>query len=102
MTANDIETIVAALGTTTYAEMFIEYVRNSTWITPDEMPLVFHASKLAAQLDAAMGADDETKAAKDSAFLQAVERLHRRRPKPESAPTSTEIPGQSNLFEFLT
>ena len=76
MTTQTAETPATDDGLGGYAEMFEEYVAGSPWITPAELPLVFHLRKLCRQLDAS-GLD---KAAMSSAYLQAFARLDKRRP----------------------
>lgn len=80
----------------TYSEMFSEYLSAETaWIGSAELPLVHHIRKLCQQLDAA-GID---KAAMSSAYLQAVERLDKRRPR-KVAPADRD-PGQTDIFDFI-
>lgn len=86
---------------TTYVEMLDQYVKSQEWIGPGEAPLVFHARKLAAQLDAQIEGDGSTLAAKDSAYLQAIERLNKRRGGTVTVSTTGEMPGQSDVFDFL-
>lgn len=80
----------------TYSEMFAEYLgTESGWIGSAELPLVHHIRKLCEQLDAE-GLD---KAAMSSAYLQAVERLDKRRPR-KVAPADRD-PGQTDIFDFI-
>lgn len=80
----------------TYSEMFSEYLgTEKAWIGPAELPLVHHIKKLCQQLDEE-GLD---KAAMSSAYLQAVERLDKRRPRasrPADAPD-----WQSTIFDHI-
>lgn len=80
----------------TYSEMFAEYLGSETeWIGSAELPLVHHIKKLCQQLDA----DGLDKAAMSSAYLQAVERLDKRRPRssrPADAPD-----WQSTIFDHI-
>lgn len=84
----------------TYSQMFAEYVESQEWLkAPELMPLVFHARKLCRQLDTMIERDGTAQAAKDSAYLQAVERLHKRRPG--AAPADPGVPGQTDVFDFM-
>lgn len=74
MTSTDTE-IAADSGT--YRAMFEEYLAEQNWITPAERPLVHHITALCRQLDH-QGAS--ASAALSSSYLQAVERLDKRRP----------------------
>lgn len=80
----------------TYSEMFAEYLgTEKAWIRSAELPLVHHIKKLCQQLDA----DGLDKAAMSSAYLQAVERLDKRRPRatrPADQPN-----GQTSIFDFI-
>lgn len=85
----------------TYVEMFDEYLSEQDWITSAERPLVFHARKLCQQLDSAIAADDQTLAAKDGAYLQAVNNLAKRKPgaaKPAGGGADP-IPGQTSILD---
>lgn len=86
---------------TTYADMLRAYVASQSWITAAELPLVFHARKIAEQLDAALDAGGKVDAAKDSAYLQVIERLNKRRPTTTVPAEPSELEGQTDLFEFL-
>lgn len=90
----------------TYVAMFAEYLKEATWITAADKPLVFHARKVCAQLDRQIRAEGVTQAAKDSAYLQAVERLNKRRPGAAPTPardTSRDpLPGQESIFDELS
>lgn len=88
----------------TYAGMFAEYLAENSWITAADKPLVFHAKKLCRQLDSMIARAGETQAAKDSAYLQAVERLNRRRPGPApTGPTDPRdpLPGQQSIYDEM-
>lgn len=83
----------------TYAEMFEDYLADQRWITKAELPLVHHARRVAAMLDAA-GLD--APAASQGAYLQAVERLNKRRPVttvPVAGPQP--LPGQTDILDFM-
>lgn len=80
----------------TYSEMFAEYLEGQTaWIGSSELPLVHHIRKLCAQLDAE-GLD---KAALASAYLQAIERLDKRRPRAHAP--ADQPAGQTTIFDFI-
>lgn len=87
----------------TYVGMFDQYVTSLGETQPADRPLIFHARKLCQQLDKMIDGKGSTDAAKDSAYLQAVERLHKRltnvpgRPDPEGGKG---VPGQVSLFGF--
>jgi len=83
----------------TYAGMFAAYVDGADWLRPDDQPLVFHVRKLCHQLDKALERDGSVNAAKDSAYLQAIERLNKRRPSPSGAGGAD--PNQTDVFDFL-
>jgi hypothetical protein len=93
-------------GEDTYVAMFAEYLAEATWITPADKPLVFHARKVCAQLDRQISVDGVTQAAKDSAYLQAVERLNKRRPGAAPAPARDNsrdpLEGQTSIFDELS
>lgn len=83
----------------TYSDMFRDYLGEADWITSSELPLVHHIRKLCQQLDNA-GMD---KAAMSSAYLQAVERLERRRPRPSGggAAGPGDDPDQTTIFDHI-
>lgn len=83
----------------TYSDAFRDYLDNQEWITSAEGPLVHHVRQLCRQLDAA-GLD---KAALASAYIQAVEKLERRRPAKAGAGVGVpgDLPGQSSIFDEL-
>lgn len=89
----------------TYVSMFADYVKAATWIQPADAPLVFHARKVCQQLDRQIRNEGVTQAAKDSAYLQAVERLNKRRPGVPAGPardTSRDpLEGQGSIFDEL-
>lgn len=83
----------------TYSEMLAEYLATEkAWIGTAELPLVHHLRKLCEQLDAE-GLD---KAAMSSTYLQTLERLDKRRPRPtRPADNPSADPAQSDIFDFL-
>lgn len=83
----------------TYSDAFSEYLDNQDWITPAELPLVHHVRRLCKELDA-VGLD---KAALASAYIQGIERLERRRPRPAGAAGGIpgDLPGQTSIFDEL-
>ncbi len=81
---------------TTYTEAVEAYLAASPWITAAEGPLVHHARAIARQLDAA---GDDAVAATMSAYLQAIERLNKRRPT-TSVPAIPQLPGQTSILDF--
>lgn len=79
-----------------YSDMFAEYLdTEKAWIGSAELPLVHHIKKLCEQLDTE-GLD---KAAMSSAYLQAVERLDKRRPR-KVAPADRD-PLQTDIFDHI-
>lgn len=87
----------------TYVGMFDQYVTSLGTINAADRPLIFHARKLCQQLDTMIVGKGSTDAAKDSAYLQAVERLHRRISNVPGAPDpegGKGVEGQKPLFEF--
>lgn len=84
--------------------MFDEYVASQEWITAADKPLVTHCRKICQQLDRMIAGGGTTHAAKDSSYLQAVERLNKRKPAPE-APRSRDprdpLEGQLSIFDEL-
>lgn len=87
----------------TYEAMFTEYVQSLGTIDPKDRPLIFHARKLCQQLDTMIHNKGATEAAKDSAYLQAVERLDKRLkavPGPPDPEGGRGVAGQQDLFEF--
>lgn len=83
----------------TYSEMFAEYLgTESEWIGPADLPIVHHIKKLCRRLDR-QGLDTASLA---SAYLQAVERLHKRKPGTQPRPpVPGDLPGQSSIFDEL-
>ena len=82
--------------TETYSAMFAEYLgTEKAWIGSAERPLVHHIKKLCQQLDT----DGLDKAAMSSAYLQAVERLDKRRPRPTRP--ADQPAGQTSIFDFI-
>jgi len=82
----------------TYSETFAEYLDSqSEWIGPAEALLVHHVRALCRQLDR----DGLDKAASASAYLQAVERLDRRRPRPGGGGGQPVDPDQTSIFDHL-
>lgn len=82
----------------TYSETFQEYLDSQDWIGAAEAPLVHHVKALCRRLDAA-GLDQ---AAMSSAYLQAIERLNKRRPGPRNSGGSDGgDPAQSDIFDFI-
>lgn len=87
----------------TYEAMFTEYVQTLGAIDPSDRPLIFHARKLCQQLDKMIDTKGSTEAAKDSAYLQAVERLNKRLKSVPGAPDpegGKGVPGQEPLFGY--
>lgn len=87
----------------TYVGMFDQYTASLTKIAPSDRPLIFHARKLCQQLDKMIDGKGSTEAAKDSAYLQAIERLHKRLsnvPGPPDPENGKGVPGQEPLFGF--
>lgn len=83
----------------TYSAAFESYLEDGAdWIGSAELPIVHHVRQLCIQLDSS-GLD---KAALASAYLQAVERLNRRRPSSSSPPAPGDLPGQGSIFDELT
>lgn len=82
----------------TYSDMFRQYLGQATWLTAAELPLVHHIASLCKQLDSA-GLD---KASLASAYLQAIERLNKRRPgAPGGGRVDGDLPGQTSIFDEL-
>lgn len=86
-----------------YLSMFREYVREqSEWIGSAETPLVFHVQSLCRQLDGRLARGDEPPAALFGAYLQAIERLNKRRPADRAPdPGAGQLPGQTDVFDFM-
>lgn len=78
-----------------YSAMIEDYVENAKWITPAELPLVFHLRKLCRELDNG----GLKNAALASAYLQAFSRLDKRRPDAPAIPG--DLPGQTSIFDEL-
>lgn len=78
-----------------YSAMIDDYVAGADWITPAEMPLVFHLRKLCQELDNG----GLKNAALASAYLQAFSRLDKRRPDAPRIPG--DLPGQTSIFDEL-
>lgn len=91
---------IAADSAETYSGMFGAYVDGADWLRPDDQPLVFHVRKLCQQLDKALERGESVNAAKDSAYLQAIERLNKRRPAAGGGAGGTD-PNQTDVFDFL-
>lgn len=86
----------------TYVGMFAEYVESLGEIEPADRPLIFHARKICQQLDKQIAKDGATLAAKDGAYLQAVERLNKRLSGPAPVPPGgPQVPGQTGIFDYL-
>lgn len=79
----------------TYVAAFAEYLDEQEWITAAEKMYVLHIKKLCARLDA----EADAPAALNSAYLQALSRLDRRRPAPHPAPGSDD--DQTDIFDFI-
>lgn len=85
----------------TYSEMFAEYVAAEDWIKPAD-PLVFHLRKLCAVLDKQLSNTGEATGPMNTAYLQALTRLDRKRPGASPGPSGGgELPGQSSIFDEL-
>lgn len=84
----------------TYVAMFDTYVQGMGKIDPNDRPLIFHARKICQQLDKQIGIKGVTEAAKDSAYLQAVERLNKRRATPTGPSGPKQIEGQTDIFDY--
>ncbi|MEJ7633246.1 hypothetical protein [Aeromicrobium sp.] len=85
----------------TYAAMFDTYTATLGGVPASHQPLIFHVRKLCQQLDKQISGKGSTEAAKDSAYLQAVERLHKRlTPVTSPTPGPPSMPGQTDIFEF--
>lgn len=87
----------------TYVAMFDQYVQTLTKIAPADRPLIFHARKICQQLDRQIEEGGSTLAAKDGAYLQAVERLNKRltnAPGPHDPEGGKGVAGQDPLFGF--
>lgn len=80
-----------------YVEMFEAYLETQAWVTPAELPLVFHVRQLCAALDAA---DASATAAMSSAYLQAFTRLDRRRPGSGPGGALTD-PAQTSIYDHI-
>lgn len=92
-----------AIEEETYVAMFDAYVATIGTVPPSARPLVFHARKICQQLDQQIKREGSTLAAKDGAYLQAVNNLAKRlsivpgAPDPEGG---RGVPGQGGLFEY--
>ncbi len=85
---------------TTYSEMFSEYVQaESTWLKSSD-PLVFHLRKLCGVLDQQLKTDGEATGPMNTAYLQALTRLERKRPT-GPAPSGGPLEGQTSIFDEL-
>lgn len=87
---------------TTYVAMFEQYVASLSSPTPADQPLIFHVRMLCQQLDKMLGAKGAVDAASNGAYLQAVDRLHKRLTPATAAPSpaAQQVPGQTDIFEF--
>lgn len=85
---------------TTYSGMFSEYLSEQAWISIVDKPLVFHLRRLCTQLDTLETEGKDIKAALSSSYLQAFERLDKRRPGAPSSHSSGD-PDQTSIFDHL-
>lgn len=88
----------------TYVAMFDQYVADLGAVAPADRPLIFHVRKLCQQLDKLLDGKGSTDAAKDGAYLQATNQLHKRltnAPAPHDPEGGKGVAGQDPLFGYL-
>lgn len=84
----------------TYSQMFEEWSAGETWIVPAD-PLVFHLKKLCAVLDAQLAKSGEATGPMNTAYLQALTRLERKRPGATPPPGGEQLAGQTSIFDEM-
>lgn len=85
---------------TAYQDALAAYLDAADWLSPADVVFTVHAEQIARSLDAQLTAEAEVQSALASTFTRVMDKLEARRPKP-TAPPGPQVPGQSQVFDFL-